>query len=338
MAENISFGLIKPAENEVYDVSIVNSNTQKIADELEKRSLATNLENIPNYINSVRTTNAGEISVNNGAIIGGQDNVLTYTGSISTQCGGIFASCESQVYGLRAVAIGGRDNQILGENSVGLGAGTYVGSTNNGCVAVGLYNQVPSSTDMFVLGAGTTGSNRLTCFRITNGGNVYAKSGFNSNSGDYAEYFEWKDGNPEIEDRVGLFVSHDAGKIRLSDENSIPFGIISASPAVCGNSFETNWNGRFKRDVFGRLEVDENGHLIESEEYDKDEEYIPRSQRSEWSPVGMIGQLIVIDDGTAKANDFLKSKAGGIGTVSITPTRFQVMERLDENHVKVLVI
>ncbi len=34
------------------------------------------------------------------------------------------------------------------------------------------------------------------------------KGAFNTSGADYAEYFEWLDGNPEAEDRRGYFCSY----------------------------------------------------------------------------------------------------------------------------------
>jgi hypothetical protein len=110
---------------------------------------------------------------------------------------------------------------------------------------------------------------------------------------DYAEFFEWSDGNPDDEDRVGHSVVIDDGKVRISAEGDDPsdvIGIVSATPGVVGNSPLGGWSGRHKRDDFGRVLV-ENGKEVHSDEYRKDEEYIPREERSEWAVVGLTGQI-----------------------------------------------
>ena len=49
-------------------------------------------------------------------------------------------------------------------------------------------------------------------------------------------------------------------------------------------------------------------------EYDSTKEYIPRSERSEWAPVGMLGVLAVRHDGTAKVNSYVTVNKDGIAT------------------------
>ena len=110
---------------------------------------------------------------------------------------------------------------------------------------------------------------------ITNDGKIDARSstiqGF-----DYAEYFEWKDLNPNNEDRVGYCVVLDNGMIRKYDAtidniNDI-IGTISGTAGVIGNSGELYWSQQYLLDDFGRrIEVevpmakwdDSNGELIQ---------------------------------------------------------------------------
>ena len=72
--------------------------------------------------------------------------------------------------------------------------------------------------------------------------------------------------------------------------------------------------------------------------YDPTQEYIPRSKRPEWAVVGMMGKLVVIDDGSCEENGWCTAGKGGIATKSETQTKFRVMKRVDKNHVKVLVL
>lgn len=52
----------------------------------------------------------------------------------------------------------------------------------------------------------------------------------------------------------------------------------------------------------------------------------------------MMGKLVLIDDGTCEVNGWAKPTTGGIGTKSDTQTKFRVMERLDDTHVRVLIL
>lgn len=65
--------------------------------------------------------------------------------------------------------------------------------------------------------------------------------------------------------------------------------------------------------------------------------YIPRAERQEWDTIGLLGKLIVIDDGTCSVGDYCDARVNGIATHSDTKTKFLVMKRLDATHIKVLV-
>lgn len=300
------------------------------------------------------------------------DNVSGSLGSYTTDTAfnGIFCSRNSTVNGPASVVIGGRNNTVSGEGCISLGGvnntisngstnSVVIGKKNNlnggkDCLIVGNETSVPSSANSLIAVGYNVGSiNQNTRLAVGNGGSsgsyvgmwvnhtgsIDASDSINSNVGrDYAEYFEWSDGNPNEEDRVGLLVSLDGNKIALANENTIPFGIVSALPAVCGNTAGRTWHGQIKTDIFGRWIFDEDGNPLPSDEFDSTLEYIPRSERPEWSPIGLVGQLVLIDDGTTEVNGFVKAKENGIGTHSETQTRFQVMERLDESHVRVLVL
>ena len=95
-------------------------------------------------------------------------------------------------------------------------------------------------------------------------------------------------------------------------------------------------------------------HPILNPDYNSEEEYIPRSERLEWDVVGLCGQVIVVDDGTCEVNGYCRPYVDGIAssfTINdidedipnfmkefyLTTKGFRVMERLDENHIKVLI-
>ena len=73
-------------------------------------------------------------------------------------------------------------------------------------------------------------------------------------------------------------------------------------------------------------------------EYDNTQEYIPRSERPEWDAVGIMGKLVAIDDGSCEENGWCKVGQCGIATKSEQKTRFRVMKRLDQNHIKLLIL
>ena len=194
----------------------------------------------------------------------------------------------------------------------------------------------------FVIGNGTTPVLLSNAFSVTYSGVVKAASTIMaSTTADYAEFFEWEDGNPDAEDRVGKFVMLNGDKISIATSNEdYILGIVSGEPFVLGNGDCDTWNGMYLRDEFGRtiLEpapkieideetgeekevIDEDGNIIYegtrpvlNPDYDSTQKYISRFDRPEWSPVGMLGVLSVIQDGTCKVNGYCCCNSEGIAT------------------------
>ena len=140
-----------------------------------------------------------------------------------------------------------------GEHSFSIGTGT---SALIGVTAMGHYNtSYGGSTSgttgtALVIGNGTSSSRSNAC-RITFAGQVIGKAAYSSSGADYAEYFEWKDGNLNKEDRVGYFVTMDGEKIRIAKEGDYLLGVISGYPAVLGNN-DMEWHGYYVLDEFNR--------------------------------------------------------------------------------------
>lgn len=196
-----------------------------------------------------------------------------------------------------------------------------------------------------------------TRFKVSTSGVVHATN-TTAEGMDYAELFEWEDKNTEAEDRRGLFVVLSIGNktIQIADnvDNDEILGIVSATPSVVGNAASFHWNKKYLTDVFGQElvqeveipeEVLEDGTVIEAHtvlepilnpDYNPDLEYIPRAMRPEWATVGLLGQLVVCDDGTCVAGVKCKCGTNGMATISTDKTGWRVLERLDENHVRIL--
>lgn len=229
-------------------------------------------------------------------------------------------------------------------------------------VALGRYNVASSgSVSSWVSGANImvigNGNNlaRSNAFRVTNSGAVYALSAFNSTGADYAEYFEWQDGNPNTEDRVGYFVTLENGKIRIACESDdFILGAVSAVPSVIGNSYDDAWQGMYLTDDWGRnilerVEVeavtetvhheetrDEQGDVVAeawdeeieiqqagteirlaiNPDYSPEDEYVPRSKRDEWCAVGLLGRIRVYQDGSCYGGGYCRANAQGMAATS----------------------
>lgn len=234
----------------------------------------------------------------------------------------------------------------------------------------GRYNKVNSGSgtthaathNAFVIGNGTSASALSNAFRVTYDGKTYGLSAFNSTGADYAEYFEWLDGNPNNEDRIGYFVTLENSKIKIANSaDDYIVGIISGNQSIIGNACEDSWNDMYIRDEFDRLQYEdievEIEDYIQNEEtkemetitkkvvekhiklnpnYDSNVEYIPRSKRQEWGIVGMLGQIKVRDDGTCKVNSYCKPSEGGIATHSDDRSHYRVIERINDHLIKVV--
>lgn len=247
-------------------------------------------------------------------------------------------------------------------------SGTYASSANRYTIAqgyaqtaIGEYNiaqgTVSSRTDtdnVFVIGNGTSSAARGNAFKVLWNGETYADGAYSSGGADYAEMFEWADGNPNNEDRVGYFVTLDGEKIKKANNGDYILGIVSSNPAILGDN-PMRWNCKFLTDEWGRVlhetvtvdeEADLDGNII-SEEHEEErpiinpdfdanqnETYEERIRRNEWDAVGMIGKLLVRDDGTCEVNGYCSPSDGGIATKS--ETGYRVMKRVSEKIILVL--
>ena len=162
-----------------------------------------------------------------------------------------------------------------------------------------------------------------TEFSFSGDGNGTCDGSFSGGGADYAEYFEWEDGNPNNEDRRGFSVSLKGNKIVKATDKESCIGVISGNPSYVGDSAWNKWSGKHLRDDYGSYIMedykvlkwnDEDGNLqIMDEEkleqipkdaeviiqqrrklnpkWNADEKYIPRSERKEWDTVGLVGKL-----------------------------------------------
>jgi hypothetical protein len=128
-------------------------------------------------------------------------------------------------------------------------------------------------------------------FNFRGDGNGYADGSWNGGGADYAEYFEWADGNINNEDRRGYSVSLVNNKIKIAEQGENIIGVISSNPSIVGDAAWNKWSGKYLKDDFNSYILDEDGHRKLNPDYDEKAEYIPREQRPEWSVVGLMGKL-----------------------------------------------
>lgn len=254
------------------------------------------------------------------------------------------------------------------------------GSADKGDVA----SESATTGSLFVIGNGTSDTARANVFRASASGRCYGSQAFGSSGADYAEFFEWLDGNPDNEDRRGMFVTLDGEYIRIAtDKDDFILGVISATPSIVGDVHSESWKDMYLRDVFGERitevvtvpeTVDEiagktipehtETRWILNPDYDKSKGYLSRDERQEWAAVGLMGKLIVIDDGTCQVNGYCTVDENGKATavtdddytawqkwwLNFNPTNFitrllkriffkqtgyRVMKRIDDTHIKI---
>lgn len=158
--------------------------------------------------------------------------------------------------------------------------------------------------------------------------------------GDIGEYFEIEDGN-EIEN--GFIVSMNGRYIRKAQRGDKPIGVVSGTAGLVMGDQLFHHKSKFKKDKFGvtltklveSKFVDEDGveHVefmdkpIINDDYDDSEEesYQSRSERPEWSVVGLTGQVYTRIDNTVEVNDTI-SAINGIGTKDNENGYWQVEE------------
>lgn len=225
--------------------------------------------------------------------------------------------------------------------------------------------------DVFAIGNGTPYS-PSNAFRVTYAGATYGVGNFNTSGADYAEFiYEWADGNPNNEDRVGYFVTVKYQLLYKANSGDYITGITSGSPSIVGNADE-DYYWRYERDEFNRVvwedvremveKLDDEGNPVIDEEtgeivfeetgriikngdmkqnpnYDSSlqETYVERKDRPEWDYVGMRGVIPVRDDGTCVPGMFCKCADGGIATLAMERgfDTYMVFERVNDSVVKV---
>ncbi len=215
-------------------------------------------------------------------------------------------------------------------------------SGDNGSIFYGLANsplyagngftidavRTASNTYSFLYARSSVGSAPDVEFNLSGNGTGYCDGSWTGGGADYAEYFEWEDGNPAVEDRRGLSVILIGNKIRPAAPDDPPsqiIGIVSATPSMVGDAAWNVWAGKYQRDAYGaiitepvelvRWVSDGITHLYPADatpagvtvpadaarivekrrvlnpDFDPNRLYQPREERPEWSAVGLLGKL-----------------------------------------------
>jgi hypothetical protein len=205
----------------------------------------------------------------------------------------------------------------------------WTDATNASYAGVNSYMQASraaNSAYSFMVGVSDGGGDIE--FRLRGDGNGYCDgTWFGGGASDYAEYFEWSDGNPTGEDRRGICVTLDGNKIKPAQEGDTVIGVISGAPVVLGDTAWNHWHQKYLRDEYNTYVMEDYDVLQWTDEsgaqqsvdadgpdagdapadattvvqqrrklnpdYNPTDDYVPREDRPEWDAVGLVGKLRV---------------------------------------------
>ena len=181
-------------------------------------------------------------------------------------------------------------------------------------------------------------------FRMTGQGSGYCDDAWKGGGADYADLFEWADGNPSSEDRAGITVVNEGDKIRPAQSGETPIGVVSRLAVIVGNTGWNKWVEKHLKDDYGAylyhdvdyvewtikdedgkdkqmlFKADEipagvpvpvaaerytNSERVVNPDWDPDAEYVAREERPEWEPVGLLGR-VRITKGQPTASTWIK--------------------------------
>lgn len=277
---------------------------------------------------------------------------------ISCNASGVHSLASGSYVSTTALASFGSGMYVTASHAGSAAIGTGVKSMMENGTVLGQYNNTAEGYEgLLIVGNGTADDARTNVFRITTAGKCTGVATFAPSGADYAEYYEWADGNPNNEDRRGCFVTLDGNKIRKANaDDDYILGVISATPSIVGNTHSENWKSMYLTDVFGErltevVEVPETiiegtdevipAHTeirpIINPEYDPTKPYLGRDRRAEWDAVGTHGQLVVLDDGSCEINGYCAVADNGAATKADGKTEYRVIERLDNNHIRIVI-
>jgi trimeric autotransporter adhesin len=287
---------------------------------------------------------------------------------VGTTAGGIASHAEgegntasgrsSHAEGFGTIASGNFGSHAEGFGTAASGFFSHAEGQNTdtagftGAHIMGSFGAAQEPFSWFIANGTSVGSPGLAAKWLRSSGSMFVDGAFVPGGADYAEMFETVDGNP-ID--VGYFVTTKGKKIRKANsQDTYIVGVTSATPGVIGNSGEMRWKDKFMTDEWERIQchevivpavTDKEEKVIIPERkeiqpilnpnWDPEKEYVSRLKRPEWVVVGLIGQILVRDDGTCEVDGYCKPNDEGIATAS--GQGYRVMERTGPNQILIFV-
>ena len=102
-------------------------------------------------------------------------------------------------------------------------------------------------------------------FKLSSAGRLYRDNTTEYSPADYAEMFEWKDGNTSSEIRTGMTVVLEDEMIRpatSSDDPSKIIGVVSANPVIIGDAAPLSYKDKHLKDAYGGDVFDDGTEML----------------------------------------------------------------------------
>ncbi|MDF2650492.1 MAG: hypothetical protein K0Q73_6297 [Paenibacillus sp.] len=287
---------------------------------------ASHVEGNLNMASGMFAHSEGQRTIASGDLSHAEGNQTTASGQSSHAEGALTTASgfSSHTEGVSTIA-----NSLFSHAE---GQGT---TTNNleGVHIMGKFGAANEQTYSWYLANGTSAGAPGLAAKILSNGDVKIDGTVSSPAADYAEMFETADGN-SIE--PGFFVALEGDKVRLArSADRYVIGVVSARPAFLSNSGEMRWHLKYLTDEWGRVLyhdvlvpalTNSEGKIVIPErterqpvlnpDWNPDKVYVPRIQRSEWVAVGMLGKLLVRDDGSCQAGGLCAPNDNGLAVAA----------------------
>lgn len=238
----------------------------------------------------------------------GAFTTLSASGDVTFNTNTLFVDATNGLVGVGTVApsytfeVSGGSNFTRSTNSQ-----VFQAENTNGSFTGTVFNVITSKAgasnfNLAKMSSNTSGTTDLE-FKFRGDGNGTCDGSWTGGGADYAEYFEWVDGNPGNEDRRGMAVVIDNGKVRPAQVGEDPIGVVSSNPSVIGDGDMDRWKMKYLRDDFGAYiwenysVTDESGATVTHQrrklnpDFDPARPYTPREDRPEWVVIGLMGKL-----------------------------------------------